>query len=249
MSDLNAQPEGLRIPDVLLRGLVDSGGSFDLEEEIRDVVWRGVIRGIDDPDWFIDVIRETIDDLDDEENRGDGLSDRQFSAIARYLIDARVEQQEEFGHVPETRLDRAFDALREARIVAEEDFACCSTCGAARIGKDQAHELDRWLGYVFFHQLDTEMLVKTGRTYLDYGIFWPAHLSRDEFDALTGQQREELYKSRTVDLMRTVAIPTLEAHGVKVLWNGSFDTRIMLDDVEWYVPLRPHVLPKRSLVS
>jgi hypothetical protein len=246
MSELNAQPEGLRIPEAFLGGLVDSDGLFDPEEEIRDAVWMGIVRGVNDPAQFVDVIRDAVDDGKDH---GSELSDEQCGRIAQYLIDARREQQRGFGHVPETPLDRAFDALRRVRIVAEEDFACCGTCGAARIGREQAHELDQWLGYVFFHRLDTEMLIRTGRVYLDYGIFWPAHLSRNKFDAMTGQQREELYKSRAIALMRTVVIPVLEAHGIDVFWNGSFDTRIMLNDVEWYAPLQSHVVPKRSLVS
>jgi len=43
MLDLNAQPDGLRIPDEMLGGVVDP----ELEEYIRDLIWLQLARGND----------------------------------------------------------------------------------------------------------------------------------------------------------------------------------------------------------
>ena len=133
-----------------------------------------------------------------------------------------------------SKLDRAFEALRRAHVVAEQDFSCCNTCGHAEIEGDQDD-----LGYVFFHQQDTESLAESGSTYLSYGIFWPAHISEKEYKALSSSQREELYDATTIKLMKTVVIPILQEHGIGVSWEGNVDTRILLTDVEWYAPLPP----------
>ena len=225
MTELNAQPDGLRIPDELLGGVVDP----ELEEYIRDLIWMQLVRG---NDCLNDHAFEIACAVEDE---GDGtLSDEQCRAIAQYLIDARRAQQAGFGDVPATRLDRAFEALRRAHVVAEQDFACCNTCGHAEIEGGQGD-----LGYVFFHQQDTERLVESGSTYLSYGIFWPAHISEEEYKALNNSRRKELYDATTVKLMRTIVIPILQEHGIGVSWEGDVDTRILLTGVEWYVPLPP----------
>ncbi len=82
-------------------------------------------------------------------------------------------------------------------------------------------------------------LAESGSTYLSYGIFWPAHISEEEYKALSSSQREELYDATTIKLMKTVVIPILQEHGIGVSWEGNVDTRILLTDVEWYAPLPP----------
>ena len=150
------------------------------------------------------------------------------------MIDARRAQQAGFREVPAGKLDRAFEALRRAHVVAEPDFSCCNTCGHAEIEGDRDD-----LGYVFFHQQDTERLAESGSTYLSYGIFWPAHIGEEEYKALSSSQREELHDATTIKLMRTVVIPILREHGIGVSWEGDVNTRILLTGVEWYAPLPP----------
>ena len=227
MTELNAQPDGLRIPDELLGGVIDP----ELEEYLRDMIWTQLVRGNDDID---DHAYEIACAVEDEEGEGGALSEAQCRAIAQYLIDARRAQQAGFGDIPAGKLDRAFEALRRAHVVAEQDFTCCNTCGHAEIEGDQGD-----LGYVFFHQQDTESLAESGSTYLSYGIFWPAHISEEEYKALSSSQREELYDATTIKLMKTVVIPILQEHGIGVSWEGNVETRILLTDVEWYVPLVP----------
>ena len=229
MTELNIQPNGLRIPDELLGGIVDP----ELEEYIRDMIWMRLVRGDDSIDDHAYEIARAVEDERDEDGGGT-LSEERCRAIAQYLIDARRAQQAGFGDVPATRLDRAFEALRRAHVVAEQDFACCNNCGHAEIKGGQGD-----LGYVFFHQQDTEGLVESGSTYLSYGIFWPAHISEEAYKALDDSRREELYDATTATLMRTVVIPILQEHGIGVSWEGNVDTRILLTGVQWYVPLLP----------
>ena len=226
MTELNTQPDGLRIPDELLGGAVDP----ELEEYIRDMIWMRLVRGDDSIDDHAYEIARAVED----EDGGGTLSEEQCRAIAQYLIDARRAQQAGFGEVPAGKLDRAFEVLRRAHVVAEPDFSCCNTCGHAEIEGDRDD-----LGYVFFHQQDTERLAESGSTYLSYGIFWPAHISEEEYKALSSSQREELYDATTIKLMKTVVIPILQEHGIGVSWEGNVDTRILLTDVEWYAPLPP----------
>ncbi len=228
MTDLNTQPDGMRIPDELLGGVVDP----ELEEFIRDTIWTQLVRGNDSINDHAYEIACVVEDEKGEEGDGGTLSDEQCRAIAQYLIDARRTQQAGFGEVPASKLDRAFEALRKAHVVAEQDFSCCNNCGYAEIRGDRND-----LGYVFFHQQDTERLVESGSTYLSYGIFWPAHISKAQHKALNSSQRKELYDATTIKLMRTVVIPILQEHGIGVSWNGNVDTRILLTGVERYTPL------------
>ena len=225
MTELNAQPEGLRIPAELLGGVIDP----ELEEHIRDMIWMQLVRGNDD---INDHAYEIACAVEDEKGEGGTLSEAQCRAIAQYLIDARRTQQAGFGEVPASKLDRAFEALRKAHVVAEQEFSCCNNCGYAEIRGDRND-----LGYVFFHQQDTERLVESGSTYLSYGIFWPAHISKAQHKTLNSSQRKELYDATTIKLMRTVVIPILHERGIGVSWNGNVDTRILLTGVEWHTPL------------
>ena len=56
---------------------------------------------------------------------------------------------------------------------------------------------------------------------------------------MSNSQRKELYDATAINLMKTVVIPILQEHGMGVSWNGNMDTRILITDVEWYVPLPP----------
>ena len=223
MLDLNAQPDGLRIPDEMLGGVVGP----ELEEYIRDLIWMQLVRG---NDCLNDHAFEIACAVEDE---GDGtLSDEQCRAIAQYLIDARSTQQAGFGDVPPTKLDRAFEALRRAHVVAEQGFSCCNNCGFHEIHEVAAGP--QWAGFVFFHMQDAERLVETGETYLSYGMFWRHYKTREEFDAMSGTEKDAYYKEQTLDLMRRVVVPVLRGHGMEVDWDGDLRTRVLVRGAELY---------------
>ena len=83
MTELNTQPDGLRIPDELLGGAVDP----ELEEYIRDMIWMRLVRGDDSIDDHAYEIARAVEDEKDEDGGGT-LSEEQCRAIAQYLIDA-----------------------------------------------------------------------------------------------------------------------------------------------------------------
>lgn len=230
MTDLNVRPEGLTFPTHLMPSVsLDE----DDREELLSALWQEILRGEDDAEFHVELMQ---DHLEDEE-----LPDEEARAVAEYLMDARRAQQAAFGEVPDTRLATAFEALRRARIVAEMDFTCCGTCGALEIGAEQAEagEYDQWLGYVFFHQQDTETLLEDREVYLNYGLFWPAHVGEEEFEAMSDRERERTYDRLTLKLMNEVVVPIFKEHDIEVVWDGSMDRRIRLRGVDHYVPFPP----------
>lgn len=221
MATLNAQPDGLRIPPHLIDPAV--------EEDVRTRVWTVITTGESDPEYLAEYV------MDEAELDEDQLSRERAIEIATYLVDARRAQQAGFGPV-ENRLDIAFKALEQRGVLAEQNFTCCGTCGSAEIGSD-IEDFGPWLGYVFFHAQDTERLLESGLTCLNYGSFWPNHVSKAEFDAMDAAVRRSHYEAKTLALMNDVVVPTLEEHGIDVEWNGSIDTRIIISNVEYYAPL------------
>lgn len=218
MTHLNAQPVGLRLPDSF-------GLDADAEQGFRDAAWQLIVKGISDPD---ELAEYAADDLD--------LTDEAAREAAEFLVAARKQQQAGFGAHPDLALHRAFADLESERVLARQDWTCCGTCGAAEIG-DDVDDLSQWLGYVFFHTQDTDQLIDVGSTYLSYGLFWAAHMTEAEFEALSEQQRADYYERETIALMQRVVVPTFERHGITVEWDGSLDQRILIGGVAWYAPL------------
>ncbi len=73
MTELNAQLDGLRIPDELLRGVIDP----ELEEYLRDMIWTQLVRGNGDID---DHAYEIASAVEDEKGEGGTLSEAQCRA-------------------------------------------------------------------------------------------------------------------------------------------------------------------------
>ncbi len=218
--DVNAIPEGLEIPVELLDAPAET------RREVLESIWFGVVRGISD----LETYRGCTDDVS-------SLTEEQERVIVEYVLAARRAQQATFTEIPEPRLDRAFAALRKARIIAERNFACCGTCGEFEIGTEQADEIDQWLGYVFYHRQDIESLIPDGQVRLSYGIFWPAHITENELTAKSKDQREKLYDTLTINLMNEVVIPILKGHGIGVEWNQQMNRRIQLTGIAPYFPI------------
>ena len=159
------------------------------------------------------------------------VSEDGVRTAVRYLLAARRRQQESFGEVV-TNLDSAFAALREREIVAEQAFSCCNNCGFDEI--QEVADGPQWAGFVFFHMQDAERLVETGETYLSYGMFWRHYKTREEFDAMSGTEKDAYYEEQTLDLMRRVVVPVLRGHGMEVDWDGDLRTRVLVRGAELY---------------
>ncbi|GAB3618784.1 hypothetical protein GCM10027417_00440 [Glutamicibacter endophyticus] len=213
----NAQPAQLRLPQ-------DFGLELELEKRLRDQAWALIISGETDPEEFVEMAVV-------EPER---LSDDALIMIYEYLLQARRVQQEQLGDPSQlSNLVRSFAQLNERGIVARANFSCCGTCGASEIW-DERPAPGTTKGYLFFHMQDTESLLDSGQTYVDYGAFLDAFYTEEEWTSKPEDEQRRLYGELALELMRNEVFPVLEAAGVRPEWDGNLGTRILLKNVEYY---------------
>ncbi|MCD4738123.1 MAG: hypothetical protein K8R89_02545 [Anaerolineae bacterium] len=147
-----------------------------------------------------------------------------FYALEAYVVQctrkalaAHCETQKSWPQETDcNRLDFAFLTLREEHgIVARQNFTCCQSDGHYDIQFD-VHEMQKRrpvLGYVFYHEQDTEWVVSSGTLFMAFGAV------------------EDDEKARQTVARRTVAV--LQEAGFTVEWNGSAETRIMIKGLDW----------------
>lgn len=217
MEAYNAQPDGLRIP-------AEFGLSADDELALRDELWLRITLG---------EVDDLVEFVVDSEN---GLDRDQAEQIVSQFLAARRAQQSR--HTPPPgRLTAAFAELNRVGVVARENFMCCGTCLVADIGDEVPADGGPWFGYVAYHAQDAERLIEDGATYLSYGVFPAAYLSRAEVERMSESERETWYADTVRSLMRERAFPVLEAHGMTVDWDGNLGARILLGNADFYAPL------------
>ena len=243
MTKYNEQPAGLRIPSHLV-------GDPDLERELRDRCWTSIVLGRPYTDIWNDLSADLADlDLLPAQGRPASELDPDVVAqeIVRGLFEARRAQQREFGPV-RTNLSAAFAALNDYGVVARENFMCCMSCGLDAIGGEVDSSAE-WDGYAFYHSQDAERLVETRSTYVAFGVFLRRHLSIDEIKAMSPAARDAFADEKAEALARAVIVPTFEMHGVDVEWDGSAGSRMVLHDVDYYVPLNERGLKDECMVG
>lgn len=217
----NAEPVGFRLPASL--ALAD-----DVEAELREQAWRWVVRGDDDAQSFVEYIEDEMEAW--------GIDEATVETAFASVVAARRAQQSMWDPAARTGLTRAFEALAERGIVAREHFSCCGNCASGEI-YDERDDSQRWRGYVYYHQQDTDGLIDSRSTYIGYGAFMDAWTTETEWMALPDAEREQRYARIVTALMRDDVIPVLEAHGATVVWDGSLGTRIRLDNVDYLAHL------------
>jgi hypothetical protein len=114
------------------------------------------------------------------------------------------------------RLDFAFLMLEEEHgIVARQNFSCCQSDGRSEIwGEIREVQKRRPVeGYVFYHEQDTEKVAQSGDLFLAFGAV------------------EEDKAAWQAVAQRAVAV--LQEAGFTVEWNGSTETRIMIQGLDW----------------
>jgi hypothetical protein len=107
------------------------------------------------------------------------------------------------------RIDAAFAELEEAGVIARQNYSCCMTCGSAEIFDEMVAAQDAGApvrGYAFYHVQDTEAAIEGRGIHLGYG-------AAEEGEAAALAIGREI-------------VATLEAHGLRTDWNGSWDRRI-----------------------
>ncbi|MGW3072204.1 MULTISPECIES: DUF6891 domain-containing protein [unclassified Kitasatospora] len=178
----------------------------DAQERARELIRCG----FQEPD---EIAESLVDDLDDQ-----GLTQEEAERIVAPLWTERLAEQAAWPETTEVdRLADAFDALEDQGIVAAMDFTCCAGCGYAEIGGEAAADS---VGFVFFHQQDTEAAAAGRGLMLRYGGF------RAEEESTAASE------CRTLEVGRAV-VAALEAVGLPVEWDGSPHTAIRVAPLEW----------------
>jgi hypothetical protein len=204
-------------------------------ERIRGYVRTRLRAGFDS----LADVKKQLKDLDPEELFDEGVitAERLRAELASALETELAAFQRDTKKWPKQtdndRLDAAFADLEEHfAVVARQDYWCCQTCGCAAIGDELAatrkgkkgekgKKPPGALGYVFFHNQDTEAAVDGGGLFLAYG-------SADIVDDRTRAVGE-------------IVVSVLRRHELAPEWDGNIATRIMLP-IDWR-----RRLPKRSV--
>ncbi|MFC5924453.1 DUF6891 domain-containing protein [Micromonospora vulcania] len=218
----NDRPEGARF----LTDRIAEPGRGQIEDEI----WDWVVRGQVDADDFVDYLEG------DEERHG--ATDEELQAAYETALAVRREQQRGWGAAVRSNLTRAFAELNELGVLARENFSCCGTCAAGEI-HDERDDSRHWLGYLWYHQQDTESLLAsdTGAVYLGYGAYPPADFDEVAYGALSEAEQQASYQVDLERLLDEIAFPVLRRHGMRVEWNRKQSTRILVTGAQWYAPL------------
>jgi hypothetical protein len=204
--------------------LPDFGLSPKDQQRLADDAWRCLVKGEDDPDDFVEMLLE----------HEFPLGELQIRTAFDLALEARLAQQAQWtDEETTTNLDRAFEELYETGVFAAQNFSCCMSCGSSEIYEEAEEEDDsrEWRGYVFFHEQDTDHLLDSGLLYLAYGTF------ADEGD--DGEPVDDDDDLRR--LVETDILPVLSRHGLRPEWDGDLDTRILINNAQWYMPLPEQV--------
>lgn len=159
------------------------------------------------------MLEEIKDTTDEEDVPSDDIIEQEINKIIPLIVEQAItecqEEEKSWAVTDCDKLSEAFSELSNHGIVAKENFTCCQSCGSYEIF-EYAQQGD--YGYVFYHEQDTERAVEGQGIYLAYGHIGVAKKSLSE---ITEQ-----------------IVQTIEKHGLKVDWNGSSKTR-MLVNMDW----------------
>jgi hypothetical protein len=121
----------------------------------------------------------------------------------------------------QSRIEKVFKELEKQKIIGEQEFWCCQTCGASAMEDFE----DKYDGYVFYHSQDFDSLKSEGYTYLSFGSFRDVYI---------------------LDIAHKI-VKAFQDEGIKVNWNGDINTRIMVDFNDYFNPKLEKVLTDNSV--
>ncbi len=148
---------------------------------------------------------ETVDDECDTETLRP-IASRIFDEV---LAEYRSQMAVWPGVTDCDRFDAACEDLEEAGIVCRQNYLCCGTCGCGAIMQEMEAQRDRGrevVGYLFYHEQDTDGALDGEGVYLNYGSV----LRGDDAAVSIGHQ----------------IVAAMRARGLRVVWNGSIEQRI-----------------------
>lgn len=117
----------------------------------------------------------------------------------------------------ETRLEEAFEDLREQGFLAERNFMCCWNCAGCELANRATELRDAGKpdvkGCVFYHEHDNEKYEEGRDFYISYGII--------------GTVKHGDIGLPTVEVGKLV-VETFSRHGITTDWDGDGDARILV---------------------
>jgi hypothetical protein len=196
-----------------------------LRDEATARIRAHLAEGFHAPENFApDIIEGLADEHDEAEVR------RVVDELLPILVAEREADMRSWHRVTDCdRLDAAFEELNARGVMARHNWWCCRNCGRSAM-PDEFQRLDgEWegrpiIGYAFYHNQDTERAVEGGGIYLGYG-------------SCESADTEAAYEARSVEVAR-MAVDALERHGLKVTWDGTYDTCPRID-LLWQRRARP----------
>jgi hypothetical protein len=183
----------------------------------KEISWR-VSAGFDSRDSIIsNAANEALIESD-----GEGNMNWIYEQATRLTdVTLNFHRQMEASWLHETdcdRLDEAFAELDRNGILVRQNFACCDNCAFngiwVEIHEAEAQSPNPIIGYVFFHQQDTQDVLSNSRLDLSFGA------SRSQKEADVKRIGERI-------------VTTLRRHGLTVSWNGSVHQRIRIENLNW----------------
>lgn len=135
--------------------------------------------------------------------------DLQANILSQKAYDHVIQEQMKWTGITDCdRLVSAFDDLRTQGVVCCENFSCCGSCGSSEIWDvvDIAQQSGQnVIGYVFYHQQDTERAVEGDGLCFNYG-------------AVSGPSEATAH----------ALVTALRTAGLAPEWNGSSSTRVFV---------------------
>src|SRR5262245_7414728 len=180
--------------------------SPDIVESIHHLVWSGFYSA----DEILPAIAEEMYELDDA---GTILAGKE---IARQFGEKVAAEKAWPDETTCDRLDRLFDDLNKAGIIALQNASYTQSAGISEITEryeESGGEKSSVIGYCFYHGQDLERAVDGMGLLLTFGDI----LGDDDKGVKIG----EIVRDRAVE------------RGFKVEWDGSIKTRIQLAPFEW----------------
>lgn len=184
-----------------------------LTQELQTFIDIEVKAGFASRDEIIEMAVDYL--LDDYDYTLDFIIERATTITDQLLAQHAAEQATWVQSTDCDRLDEAFAELDRHGIVARQNFTCCQSCGHAEIWEaiDDTEQFRTVLGYVFYHQQDTDSAVEGDYLYLAYG-------------AVDGKSPSSMRVGHEV-------VAALQRAGLDVVWNGDLSKRIYLPNFRW----------------
>lgn len=186
--------------------------SAEALEELATHIRQGLAEGFESPEAVSERAVKIVSDEHDDPD----LANAARAILTKLLAEQKDEQRSWPAVTDCDRLDAAFEQLNAMGIMARHHWTCCSNCARAEMPDEFNRIGGEWqgvpiIGYVCYHQQDTESAVEGYGVYLGYGSTERA-------------PSEQVYEAQCLKVAQT-AIDVLVSRGLKVTWDGTYQKK------------------------